>query len=165
MILSKLRPRRSRRSQRGAELIEVSLLIIPILGFVFITFDLSMVVFLRSTLQHAVREGVRYGVTSQVDSSGYADDAIKNVVKRAAVGFLNTTAASNTIHVRYMSPVDGSMTDNSKGNILHVSVEAYRYGPLTLFAKMGFPVNIWARAYDVMEAGPPGALPAIHHPE
>ena len=156
---------RRRRAQRGAEMVEVSLIIVPILAFVFITFDLSMIVFLRSTFQHAVREGVRYGVTSQVDGSGYADDSIKNVVKRSAVGFLNSDTAAATIHVRYMSPVDGSRTDNSKGNILQVSVEAYRYGPVTLFAKLGFPVNVYARAYDLMEAAPPGALPPIHNPE
>jgi len=157
---------RRRRSQRGAELIEVSLLIVPILGFVFLTFDLSMVVFLRATFQHAVREGVRYGVTGQTAAGGgYADDAVKAVVKQNAIGFLNTTAAASTIRVRFKDPVDGTQSDNSQGNIIQVAVENYRYGPLTLFAKMGFPVNIYACAFDLMEAAPPTGLPSLHNPE
>jgi hypothetical protein len=156
---------RRRRSQSGAELIEVSLLIVPILGFVFLTFDLSMIVFMRSSFQHAVREGVRYGVTGRVDASGFADVSIKNVVQNNAIGFLKSGQGPGTIHVRYMDPVDGSRTDNSQGNILQVSVERYRYGPLTLFAKMGFPVDIYARAFDLMEAAPPTGLPPIQNPE
>jgi hypothetical protein len=156
---------RRRRSQRGAELIEVTLMIIPILGFVFLTFDVSMVMFLRSTFQHAVREGCRFGVTSQLDGSSYADDSIRNIVKKEAFGFLSSPEAEGSIHVRFMDPVDGSRADNSQGNILQVAVDDYRYGPLTLFANLGFPVNIYARAYDLMEAAPPTGLPPIRIPE
>jgi Flp pilus assembly protein TadG len=162
----KLAKHRRRRSQRGAELIEVSLILIPILGFIFLIFDLSFVIFMRTTFQHSVREGVRYGVTGRSDAGGgYADDAIKAVVKANSLGFLRSTAAANTIHVRFRDPSDGTQTDNSQGNIIQVSIEDYSYGPLTLFAKMGFPVKIHAYACDLMEAAPPTGLPPLHNPE
>src|SRR6266545_4577806 len=49
--------------RRGAEILEVALIIVPLFGMIFLLLDISMVIFLRSTFQHAVREGVRYGIT------------------------------------------------------------------------------------------------------
>jgi hypothetical protein len=150
--------RNSRR--RGAQMIEVALIVVPLFGLTFLSLDVSMVVFLRSTFQHAVREGVRYGITGYTPSSGTCqDDAIKAVVKKNAIGFLNNSPASSTIHVHFMSPVDGSVVDNSPGNIIQVSIEAYKYGPLAPYQRTGSPM-IWARAYDVVEPYP-GSLPCI----
>jgi Flp pilus assembly protein TadG len=141
---------RARKSQRGAELVEVALIIVPLFGMVFLLLDLSMVVFLRATYQHAVREGVRYGITGANDTGPCQDDSIKAVVKRSALGFLNSTANSSKIHVHFTSPVNGAQTDNGPGNIIEVSVEAYQFSPLAPFQRSGKPY-IWARAYDVME--------------
>lgn len=150
--------RNSRR--RGAQMIEVALIVVPLFGLTFLSLDVSMVVFLRSTFQHAVREGVRYGITGYTPgASTCQDDAIKAVVKKSAMGFLNNSPADSTIHVHFMSPVDGSIVDNSPGNIIQVSVEAYRYGPLAPYQRVGAPM-IWARAYDVVEPFP-GVLPCI----
>lgn len=149
--------RNSRR--RGAQIIEVALIVVPLFGLTFLSLDVSMAIFLRSTFQHAVREGVRYGITGATISGSCQDDAIKTVVKNNAVGFLNNPAATATIHVHFMSPVDGSTVDNSPGNIIQVSVDGYRYGPLASYRRTGAPM-IWARAYDVMEPYP-GALPCI----
>jgi Flp pilus assembly protein TadG len=138
---------------RGAEIIEVALIIVPLFGLMFLLLDLSMVIFLRSTFQHAVREGVRYGITGANDTGPCQDDSVKAVVKRSAIGFLNSATASSKIHVHFSSPVDGSLTDNAPGNIIQVSVEAYQFNPLALFHRTGKPY-IWARAYDVMEPYP-----------
>ncbi len=152
------------RRRRGAEILEAALVAVPLFGLTFLALDVSMVVFLRSTLQHAVREGVRFGVTGYTSGPSVCqDDAIKAVVKANAIGFLNSTSAASTIHVHYMSPVDGSVVDNSPGNILQVSVEGYKYGPLAPFQRTGSPM-IWARAYDVIEPYP-GALPCITNKE
>jgi hypothetical protein len=129
----------------------------------FLLLDVSMVVFLRATFQHAVREGVRYGITGDNATGPCQDDSIKAVVQKNAVGFLNSTTAAATMHVHFMSPVNGSQSDNSPGNIIEVSVEAYKYGPLAPYQHTGSPM-IWARAYDVMESYPGGA-PCISHAE
>jgi hypothetical protein len=149
--------RNSRR--RGAHILEVGLIAIPLFGLTFLLVDVSMAIFLRSTFQHAVREGVRYGITGGTTAGICQDDAIKSVVKTNAVGFLNNTAAAATIHVHFMSPVDGSVVDNSPGNIIQVSVEGYKFSPLAPYQHSGAPM-IWARAYDVVEPYP-GALPCI----
>ena len=63
----KPRSHRSRRSrQRGAEMVEVCLVLTPLLTITFLLLNLSMAIFLRSTFQQAVREGARYAITGQV---------------------------------------------------------------------------------------------------
>ena len=157
----KLERKPSRKSgQRGAEMIEVCLILVPLLGLTFLLLDLSMVIFLRSTFQHAVREGVRYAITGQNTTGPCQDDSIKTVVKANAIGFLNSAAATAQIHVHFIDPVDGSVSTNSFGNIVEVSVENYQYNPLAPYQRLNFPLKIWARAYDMMESIP-GARPCL----
>jgi Flp pilus assembly protein TadG len=149
-----------RARQKGAEIVEAGLIAVPLFAMTFLLVDLSMVVYLRSTFQQAVREGVRYAITGQNTTGPCQDDSIKSVVKKNAGGWLNSTAAGNTVHVRFLSPVDGSATDNASGNIVEVSVESYGYGPLAPYQRVNLPVQITARAYDVMEKLP-GASPCL----
>jgi Flp pilus assembly protein TadG len=71
--------RTSRRTrQSGSQVWEATLVIIPLLLMTFLMLDLSMVIFLRTTMHEAVREGDRYAITGQVRSGyTYQDDAIK----------------------------------------------------------------------------------------
>lgn len=157
----KLKWNRSRKSgQRGAEILEVTLIAVPLFGLTFLLLDLSLAVCLRSTFQHAAREGVRYAITGANDTGPCQDDSIKAVVKKNALGFLNNSTAAAKIHVRFIDPVDGTVATNSYGNIVEVSVEAYQYNPLASYQRLNFPLLIWARAYDMMEALP-GARPCI----
>jgi hypothetical protein len=148
-----VRKRRGKSGCRGAEILEAALIIVPLFGLIFLLLDISMVVFLRSTFQHAVREGVRYGITGANDTGPCQDDSIKAIVKQDALGFLNSATNSAKVHVHFTSPVDGSLSDNAPGNIIQVSIEAYQYNPLALFQRSGAPY-LWARAYDVMEPYP-----------
>jgi len=131
-------------------MLEVSLILVPLLGFTFLMLDLSLAIFLRSTFQHAVREGVRYAITGQNTTGPCQDDSIKTVVKANAIGFLNSTTASNGLHVHFIDPVNGTVTNNAGGNIVEVSVEGYRFNSWAPFMSLNTPVTIWARAYDVM---------------
>jgi Flp pilus assembly protein TadG len=153
------RPIRSRgaRRQRGAQMVEVALIITPLLLFTFFLLNISMVLFLRSTFQQAVREGARYAITGQLTGGTTCHDtAIKNVVKIKAIGFLNSTSAAATIHVKFRNPTTGAKTTNGAGNIVQVSVENYRYGPLVPFSVFHQNLSISAFAADVM-----GGLPTV----
>lgn len=146
--------------QKGAELLEAGLIAVPLFAITFLLLDLSMVIYLRSTFQQAVREGVRYAITGQNTTGPCQDDSIKSIVQTNASGWLNASPASAKIHVHFYSPVDGSATNNGSGNIVEVSVEQYVYGPLAPFQRVNLPVQLTARAYDVMESLP-GALPCL----
>jgi Flp pilus assembly protein TadG len=151
---------RRQRGRRGAEVLEAALIIVPLFGILFLLLDLSMVIFIRSTFQHAVREGVRYAITGANDTGPCQDDSIKAVVKKSALGFLNSTTASAQIHVHFQNPVSGAVSDNQYGNIVQVSVEGYKFTALAPFQRLNQNPLVWARAYDMMEAVP-GGLPCI----
>src|SRR5271163_460473 len=78
--------KRTRRSrQRGASILEAAVIFVPFLAIFFAIFDFGMALFLKNTMQFAVRQGVRYAVTSQTstDSNGNAlgqDASIKQAV-------------------------------------------------------------------------------------
>lgn len=147
-------PRTTRRKRcRGAEIVEVTLILAPLLGITFLLLDLSLAIFLRSTFQHAVREGVRYAITGQTKTGLCQDDSVKQIVQANAIGFLSGTGSS-TMHVHFINPVTGAIADNQGGNIVEVSVEGYQFNPWAPWASLKSPVVIWARAYDVMEPIP-----------
>ena len=50
----------STKKRRGVELIEFTLVLLPLLGFIFLVLDLGWAIYKRATLQFAVREGCRY---------------------------------------------------------------------------------------------------------
>jgi Flp pilus assembly protein TadG len=149
-----------RRRQKGAEILEAALIIVPLFGILFLTLDMAMVVFVRSTFQHAVREGVRYAITGQVQTGLCQDDSVKSIVKANAVGLLNGATAASKIHVHWINPVSGAVADNSYGNIVEVSVEGYQYKALAPYQRLNSDPLVWARAYDMMEEVP-GTLPCI----
>ena len=146
-----------KRLQRGAEMVEVALILTPLLLITYLLLNLSMVLFLRSTFQQAVREGARYAITGQVTGTGVCQDtSIKTIVKQSALGFLNTGPAAATIHVRFRNPSTGAVGSNTVGNIVTVSVENYQYGPLAPFRFFSGKMGVWAHSADVM-----GAMPVV----
>ena len=84
--------RARRRSETGASLVEAAVILLPFLALFFALFDFGMALFLKNTLQFAVRQGVRYAVTSQTQAGLGQDASIKNVVNTSTFGFLSYLA-------------------------------------------------------------------------
>jgi hypothetical protein len=115
-------------------------------------------VFLQSTFQHAVREGVRYAVTYQTEGSLGHDASIRNVVVRNAMGFLNGRASA--VRIRYFDPTTfQEVPDNLPGNIIEVSIEGYQHRWLAALWRAPGTLEIRARSSDRMEGLPTGASP------
>lgn len=142
--------RKSRES--GSQIMEATFVIIPMLLMTFLMLDLSMVIFLRTTMQEAVREGDRYAITGQNGVGPCQDDSIKFVVKKYALGFLNGTTAAATIHVQFVNPSTGGQGTNAYGNIVNVKIEGYKYSAMAPFERLNYPLYIFAEASDVMES-------------
>ena len=156
------RVRNSRES--GSQVVEATLVIIPLLLMTFLMLDLSMVIFLRTTLQEAVREGDRYAITGQNEIGPCQDDSIKWVVKKFALGFLNSTTPASTIHVQFVNPNTGGQGTNAYGNIVNVKIEGYQYSILAPFESLNMPMYLFAEASDVMEPLS-GASPCLTKPD
>jgi len=153
--------RKSRES--GSEPVEATLVMIPMLLMTFLMLDMSMVIFMRTSMQEAVREGARYAITGQNTPGPGQDDSIKAVVKLHAVGFLNTTAGAATIHVQFINPSTGGQGTNAPGQIVNVKIEGYKYSTLAPFERLNFPLYVFATASDLIEPYN-GAAPPLTNP-
>lgn len=135
------RASRARRS-KGSELVEFMLVLLPLLAMVTVLVDTAWAIFAESTLQRAVRIGVRTGVTltaSQVAAGGNLTATVKSIVRANALGLLN--GSNGTLLVNYYQPPDpgsnapatdvaASPTGDQGGNIMKVTVQDFYLTPL-----------------------------------
>jgi Flp pilus assembly protein TadG len=168
-----------RRRSRGSELIEFTLILLPLFGYIFLLLDVTWAVFVKSTLQQAVRVGVRYGVTNPVgtDGSGNTPDgaclteSVKARVQESAMGLLKGASGLSSIKVHYYLPpapnstdpvtdVSGLTSANAGGNIMEVSVENYSAALLVPIVMSGWaeasktsPLVYTVRSADRIEPG------------
>src|SRR6476661_7680310 len=84
--------RRRRKSQGGHEILETALTMALFFGFIFLIMDISMAVFIKGSLQTAVEEGVRTGITETLlTGTTYLSDSIAKSVAQNSKGYVSTT--------------------------------------------------------------------------
>jgi Flp pilus assembly protein TadG len=142
--------------------VEFVLVILPLMGLLLLTVDVSWSLFARATLQHAVREGVRYAVTGQVSGSSCLGASVQQVVAQNSFGFIRGTQASSFVSVQYYDPNSlKAITDNTGaagGNVVRVSVTGVTVKSFGPVFRSAVPISLNASALDVMES-PPGGVP------
>jgi Flp pilus assembly protein TadG len=131
---------RRRRRRRGAEFIEFTFVFLPFLVMMFVLIDVAWCVFVRATLDYAVRAGVRSGITitntQATAASSNLTAMVKAIVQQKSLGILRNADGLSKIKVRYYQPpADGSTaaaadvsdqaSGDSPGNIMQVSIEGY----------------------------------------
>ncbi len=148
------------RCSRGNTMIESALILIPFLTILFAIIDFNIFLFVRTTMQHAVREGVRYAVTYQTMTGLGHDASIKSVVQAQSMGFLNGTSGANMISIKYFRASDlTEVTTNLPGNIIEVKVNNFRWPWISQWFAFGASPYINVAADDRMEALPTGSNP------
>jgi Flp pilus assembly protein TadG len=152
-----------KRKQSGNAMLEAGFIFVPLFAILFAIADYSMAIFMRSTLQHSVREGVRYAVTFQTMSGMCQDASIRQVVKNASAGFLTSTH-DNLITIKYHAPsnlttVVTGVGSNAPQNIVEVSVENYSHRWLAPLLRSNSPLNMTVTAADRMESLPGTTVP------
>lgn len=147
-----------RKNQRGNVAVETALVLLPLLALVYAFIDHGLVVFLQSTFQHAVREGVRYAVTYQTSGGLGHDASIRKIVVNQSMGFLR--GKEDAVKIRYFDPATfNEVPDNVPGNIVEVSIEGYQHRWLAALWRAPGAITLSARAADRMEGLPTGASP------
>ena len=172
-----------RRRQAGNTILEMAFLLFPTLAIICAFLDVGMALFVWNTPQNAVREGTRYAITYQVDSSGTQIQSIKDTVATWSMNFVNGASTSATspavpyVDVEfYTTPtssnptgtlVTGQANANAPGNIVTVAVKNYPYkwmapfsGALSFYAAPGSSLSITAYSADVLGGKPLTWLPA-----
>jgi len=133
------------KGRRGAELLEFTLALLPLLMMIFLLLDACWGMFVKSTLAFAVHAGLRLGITitgTQATTMG-ADltSIVKAEVQRNAMGLLAGASGLAKIKVNYLQPpgsgstaaaVDVSAQNNGNAplNIMQVSVQGFALGAL-----------------------------------
>jgi Flp pilus assembly protein TadG len=169
---------------KGAELLEFTLALLPLLMMIFVLLDASWAIFVKSTLAYAVRTGVRVGITitgTQATAAGSdLTSMVKAVVQSHSLGLLRGSSGLSKIKVNYFQPpaagstaaivdVSNQSNGNNPLNIMQVSIQGYSLGALVprIFgwntAVDNSSTNIGAIASDLIEPSrdPPaiGAAP------
>ena len=134
---------------------EAAFVLAPLLALILAIADFGFASFLRATMQHAVREGARYGGPYQPGAGKCQDDSIKDVVVEQAMGFLPGTTNRQRVKVRYYHPDTfveiTTSAANSPGNVLEVSIEGYDYVWLAPLLRSAIPLTISVRSSDRLE--------------
>jgi Flp pilus assembly protein TadG len=143
---------------RGSAILEMGLVMVTYLALVFAIVDYGLVIFVKATLQHAVREGVRYAITYQTGTGMKHDASIKAVVQGNSMGFLKGSAGLAKIHIRYFNPANPSVEDpnNDPGSIIQVSVEDYSWNFIAPIWRSKTPMKFFVLSADRMESLPSG---------
>ncbi len=155
-------------------MLEVVFTILPTFALIFGLTDCGFMIFRWSTLQNAVREGVRYAITFQTDpdpngGSIGQDASIKRVVQYYSLGLVSPEDNPAHIFVNYYNPSDPNTPiasgGNSPGNVVEVSVQnvSFRWlAPLSgvIFGDSIFwatePLTISVYAADILGGLPVG---------
>jgi len=148
------------KSRRGSQLVEGGLMLLPFLALGFLVLDAGWGMFIKATLQNAVQEGVRYGVTGQVSAGMGQIASIKSVVTSASLGLL-TGSQAGTLSVQFLDATTLQPTaSNVGGNLVQVSVTAWQLTPLAPLLRSGKAVPVTVTAIDKMESSPGGIAPS-----
>jgi len=142
----KPRYRKSRAVRcNGSELIEFTLAFLPMLAMVLFLLNVSWAIFVKSSLEYAVRAGLRYGITvtgTQATAAGSNLTAmVKGRVQANSLGLLPGATGLSRIFVHYFQPpspgsnaaatdVSSESYGNSPGNIMQVSIQNFTLVPL-----------------------------------
>ena len=113
---------RRKRKSRGHAMLESAFTLLPMFALLFGIMDLCVMTFRWTTLQNAVREGVRYAVTFQTQGALGQAASITNVVEQNALGFVKSTDSPQHIFVTYLNP-DLTAGSNTPGNVVEVTVK------------------------------------------
>jgi len=156
-----------RRRQRGVHLIEFLLVLLPLLAFMGVLMDASWAIFVKATLQYAVRTGVRTGITITGTQATAANQTlvqmVKSTVQANSLGLLNGATGLSYIQVNFfaqdsssstgLTNVNSSPTGNVSPNIMQVSVNGFPLAALfPRFFNWHTPVDLAKTKINAMAA-------------
>ncbi len=156
------------RSCRGGVLVESVLATVPLMALLCGVLDFAFAIFMKNTMSFAVRQGVRYAITSRTISGMGHDASVKTVVKTYSLGLVDTLSPDhnglNRITIRYYDPVTlAEVTgtgSNAGGNIVVVSATGLSWAWMIPLLRTSAPLQFSVASADIMEASPVTGPPA-----
>jgi Flp pilus assembly protein TadG len=143
-MVGRFRHSRARRT-RGAELLEFTLVFLPLMSMTMVLLCTAWAIFAKATLQYAVRAAVRSGITiTGTEATAAHSDLtamVKAIVQAKSLGLLNGSSGLAKVKVHYFQPpapgsnsavvdVSGQADGNTPLYIMQVSVEGFSLAAL-----------------------------------
>src|SRR5581483_8556983 len=100
--------------RKGAEVLEFTLVLLPLLAMMLVLLDTAWAIYAKSTLQYAVRMATRRGVTvtaQQLKAGQCLTDVVKSAVQQNSFGLLTGDSRLPLIKVNYFKPPKADTTD------------------------------------------------------
>jgi len=147
--------------------VEGTLAMLPLMAFLLGIVDVSVAIFVKNTVQFAVRQGVRYAVTSQTMTGQGQDASIRSIVQTYSLGLMNalspTGNGNDAITISYYDPVTLAQVtgtgSNSGGNIVVVSATGLSWAWMVPLLRDATPLQFSVSSADIMEATPVAGAP------
>jgi len=154
-------------ARRGSVLVEGALATLPMLALLLGIFDVAFAIFVKNTMNFAVRQGVRYAVTSQTLPGLGQDASIKTTVCNYSLGLADALSPDhngmNRISITYYDPITLAVVtgagSNAGGNIVVVSATGLSWAWMVPLLRNTTPLQFSVASADIMEASPIGGPP------
>jgi len=147
-----------RTSESGSATVEFSLVVLPLLAILLMTFDVTWIIFGSACIQEAAREGSRYAVLGSGQAETTLDTAVKQVVQQYSFGFVKTSNVSVDYYpsTGYSSAgvpanIDGTPQATAAGNIVKITVQGVTIKSAGPIFRLSTPMQLTASASDVMQ--------------
>src|SRR5690349_6981025 len=145
-----------KRGRRGGVLVESVLAVMPMLALLFGMLDFAFAIFIKNSMSFAVRQGVRYAVTSRTISGMGQDASIKTVVNTYSLGMADALSPDhngmNRITIRYYDPVSlAEVTgagSNAGGNIVVVAATGLSWAWMVPLLRDAAPLQFGVASAD-----------------
>ena len=134
-------------------MVEFSLCFLLFIGTLLGFTQIATVVWTKSALQHAVREGVRYAITGATSGPLGHLGSIRNAVVENSGGLIDAQDADTMVEVHFYDQNANQTTSNAGGNTVVVRVQNYPI-PVMVPAILAFVpegVQVSANAVDRLE--------------
>ena len=161
-----------RRRSGGNALVESAFTLIPTFALIFAFIDFGLMLYRWSSLQNAVREGARYAITFQTQTSPALGQvaSIKTIVEKNSMRLVRTTDNPVHIFVNFYTTTAPTVPiaagGNVPGNIVEVSVQnvsfswiaplSGSYGGRIPFYRTRTPLTLKVYALDILGGYPVG---------
>jgi len=148
--------------RRGSVLVEGALATLPMLALLWGILDVSFALFVKNTALFALRQGVRYAITSQTMPGLGQDASIKTAINTYSLGLMDALSPTHNgmdcITITYYDPVTLAVVSgsgsNAGGNIVVVTATGLSWAWMIPLLRNSAPLQFSVASADIMEASP-----------
>ena len=147
-------PTRGRRGGRsGQSMVEFALTFLLFISMVLGFGQMGLTLWIKTTLHHAVREGVRYAITGATKGALGHDASIRQKVMIASGGLIKPAQADSLIKIEYFDQSGAATTENAGGNTIVLRVQDFPIPWLVAapISPVGDGISVSVSAVDRLE--------------